>query len=332
MQHEQKKRVFAKFLAGISNQQENNSLLETPEVRSMMQQQWDSPINHDEGIPEPNLHRILAGVYKRLALGRKREDQKPLIRLFVQRIAAAAAIVIFLVSIGFVFWNTGVIPGKDLVTVNAPDGVRAEVFLPDGSRVWLNAGSTLAYNRKFDGENRELTLEGEAYFNISHNPTRPMVVKTKTADIEVLGTRFNLVSIPSEQKWEATLISGSIRVCPSKNSRTRNFAISPGNRAIWNKENNTFSIKSANTINTTRWVNNPLYFENETLENIARQLEQMFGIEVVVPSDLANVIRFTAKFTDESVYEIFNLLKITAPIDFSVQGNRVYVFTVPNDK
>jgi ferric-dicitrate binding protein FerR (iron transport regulator) len=321
-----KNKLFARFLAGISKSDEEKEMLQTPEVKQLMQEQWDEGKPSSEEFPQPDLHMLLVKIYRRI-VGKqfdiKKEKQR---RLPVyQRFAAAAAVVILLLSVGTILWNEGVIPGKYMVTITAPSGVRSEVFLPDGSRVWLNSGSKLTYNKKFDSHVRKLKLSGEAYFNISHNPSRPLIVETKTANIEVLGTRFNVVSIPSQDKWEATLVLGNIRVSPSKKGAAKPFALSPGQRALWNKNTNDFTVEATNTSMATRWVSNQLMFENESFGMLANQLESTFGVKIEIPSSLANSYRFTATFTDESIFEIFNLLKITAPFDFAIQGNKVIV-------
>lgn len=327
MNSEAKKKLFAKFLAGISNPDEEKAMLKTPEVEQMMTAQWDNDRENNEKYPEPDRHKLLAQIYKRILGDNKNTKIGKTKRIPVlQKISAAAAIVILLLSVGTILWNEGVIPGKDIVTINAPQGVRVEVFLPDGSRVWLNSGSKLTYNKKFENNTRRLKFKGEAFFNISHNPSRPLIVETEDANIEVLGTRFNVISKPDEQKWEATLVSGSIRVSPSNKKKVKTpISLTSGEKAVWSAKKQGFIVEQANTPNITRWVNNHLVFENETFGELAKQLELTFGVKILVPSKLANSYRFTATFTDESIYEIFNLLKITAPFDFSVNGNSVIV-------
>lgn len=327
MNLEDKKKLFAKFLAGLTTPDEDNAMLKTPEVEQMMIGQWDNVQQSNEKFPEPDRHKLLAQIYKRI-LGERRIVKVAKIKRIpvFQKIAAVAAVVVLLLSVGTILWNEGVIPGKDIVTINAPQGVRVEVFLPDGSRVWLNSGSKLTYNKRFDNNTRKLRFKGEAFFNISHNPSRPLIVETEDANIEVLGTRFNVISNPDQHKWEATLVSGSIRVSPSNKKKLKTpISLANGEKAVWSEERQNFIIEQANTLNITRWVNNHLVFENETFGELAKQLELTFGVKIQVPSKLANVYRFTATFTDESIYEIFNLLKITAPFDFSVKGNTVIV-------
>jgi len=325
MEQKHKAKLFAKFLAGISSNDEENELLNTSEVKSLMQKQWDSFDDASEQFPKPDNQKILTAIYRRLALGTKSNRERPtVIKLAVQRFYAAAAVVLMLIAMSGIFWFTGVIPGRNLVTITAQDGVRAEVFLPDGSRVWLNPGASIRYKKQFDERERELTLTGDAVFNVSYNTDRPFHVVTKNATINVLGTRFIVKTSPNKT-WETTLLSGSVSILPSKGNSVDKLFLKPGQKATWDQANQSFSVNSVNTNDFSLGFANQLRFDNTPLATLAKTLEETFGVRIVVPQQLANQYRFTATFTDESIYEIFNLLKISAPIDFKIVDNTVIV-------
>ncbi len=325
MEQKHKAKLFAKFLAGISSNDEENELLNTSEVKSLMQKQWDSFDDASEQFPKPDNQKILTAIYRRLALGTKSNRERPtVIKLSVQRFYAAAAIGLMLIAMSGIFWFTGVIPGRNLVTITAQDGVRAEVFLPDGSRVWLNPGASIRYKKQFDERERTLTLTGDAVFNVSYNADRPFHVVTKNATINVLGTRFIVKTSPNKT-WETTLLSGSVSILPSKGNSVDKLFLKPGQKATWDQANQSFSVNSVNTNDFSLGFANQLRFDNTPLATLAKTLEETFGVRIVVPQQLANQYRFTATFTDESIYEIFNLLKISAPIDFKIVDNTVIV-------
>ena len=325
MEQKHKAKLFAKFLAGISSNDEENELLNTSEVKSLMQKQWDNFDDASEQFPKPDNQKILTAIYRRLALGTKSNRERPtVIKLSVQRFYAAAAIGLMLIAMSGIFWFTGVIPGRNLVTITAQDGVRAEVFLPDGSRVWLNQGASIKYKKQFDERERTLTLTGDAVFNVSYNTDRPFHVVTKNATINVLGTRFIVKTSPNKT-WETTLLSGSVSILPSKGNSVDKLFLKPGQKATWDQANQSFSVNSVNTNDFSLGFANQLRFDNTPLATLAKTLEETFGVRIVVPQQLANQYRFTATFTDESIYEIFNLLKISAPIDFKIVDNTVIV-------
>ena len=326
MNNQNKQKLFARFIAGISSNKEQDELLKTPELEQMMLEQWKQAECKGEDIAKPNHYKILTSIYKRLGIANVIDLNAKVRQLSIYRgIALAAASVALVFSVGTLLWQNGTFADRNIVEVNAPLGTKSEVFLPDGSRVWLNSESTLSYNKNFDASTREVSLEGEAYFNISYDPQRPMVVNTKTGSVEVLGTRFNLLANTKKGLWEATLVSGSINVLQTHANKLAKVSLDPGQKASWNQALKEFVVTPTNTLVDTRWVSNQLVFENETFGSIARDLERIFGVEIIIPTQMAKEYRFTAKFTDESLHEIFNLLRLTAPFNFSVNGNRVEV-------
>lgn len=325
MEKKHKAKLFAKFLAGISNNDEENQLLNTQEVKRLMQNQWDNFDDVTEEFHGPNHQKILTAIYKRLAFGmNNNKGRVNAFKIFIERFYAAAAVVLLLIAMSGIFWFTGVIPGRGMVTITAQDGVRAEVFLPDGSRVWLNSGASIRYKKQFNERERELMLTGNAIFNVSYNAERPFQVVTKNATINVLGTRFIVKSSPNKT-WETTLLSGSVCILPSKGNGNNKVFLEPGQKATWNEAKQNFSVNPVNTSDFKLGFANQLSFDNTPLATLAKTLENTFGVKIVVPQQLANQYRFTATFTDESIFEIFNLLKISAPIDFKIVDNTVIV-------
>ncbi|MFP4556837.1 MAG: FecR family protein [Bacteroidales bacterium] len=329
MEKKRKQELFARFFAGITSKAEQNELLKTPEVESMMREQWDDNQPPAEGVQKPQLYKILAAIYKRIAVSKPNTSIGSRNISLRSRLLAAAASVALLFSTGTVLWQIGIFSDSQLVTITTPHGAKSEVFLPDGSRVWLNSESKLSYNKDFDKKVREIEIEGEAFFNISHDPNRPVIVKTELADIEVLGTRFNLISKSSVKEWEAALVKGKIKVNTNRSGSAKSVSLSPGQKISWNKKANDFLLDKTNTSTKTRWVSNQLVFEDESFSNIATQLENTFGVQVDLLHPTVRDYRFTAKFSDESIYEIFSLLQQTASFNFHIRGNKVIVTEKP---
>jgi len=326
MKTNQKQKLFARFLAGVASTEEEHKLLDTSEVKSMMQEQWDNPQADNPQLDQSNLYRILANIYRRIASNKPKVDALAKVRRMVYvQISRAAAVILVMLSLGYLAWNIGLFGLNSLVTVSASEGVRSEIFLPDGSRVWLNSGGTIAYKKSFDDRNRKLKLSGEAYFNISTDPSRPFSVITDVATIQVTGTRFHVITESHNDVWETTLLEGSISVYPTNNEKQIATNLIPGQKATWDVCSKNFIVNEVNTSKHVLGFTNQLRFDNEPLGSLANQLEKTFGVRIDVPPALAQKYRFTATFSDESIFEIFNLLKITAPIDFTLQGNRVVV-------
>ncbi len=164
--------------------------------------------------------RFLGNINKYETL--KTSDRKKKKTSLIYNILRYAAIIIIIFSIGissyFLGYNSS--PGKNnnFCEIDVPYGSRSAVIMPDGSKIWLNAGSKIKYDRHFDIDSREVFLEGEAYFDVKKTK-RPFIVYTSHISIHVLGTRFNVKSYPDEDNIETTLVEGNIRIESKKSNK-----------------------------------------------------------------------------------------------------------------
>ena len=163
---------------------------------------------------------------------------------FIKKLAIAAAIAV-IVSIGI--WMTLQPAAQNNIAatiqkkseVVAGKGIRSKLVLPDGTQVWLNSDSRLLYDEAFDGKQREVTLQGEAYFDVTKNPDRPFIVHTSAIDIRVLGTAFNVKSYPAEKTIETTLIHGLVEVINKNRPDASKIILRPKEKLVFNKINAT---------------------------------------------------------------------------------------------
>lgn len=329
MKKTDKKRLVAKFINGIATPDEEEIVLNIPEVSNFMKEQWESSVNQVEEEVKPNYYRILAGIYFRIGLA---DAQKQTIYRvsIMRRLAAAAAVVILLISSAVAVWYFQANSESSTMAISNPRGVNSEIYLPDGSRIWLNPNSKIWFQKSFDQNTRSIELEGEAFFNVSHNPLRPFVVKAGTISVVVKGTRFGINTHNIDGLCNVSLVKGSVSIEGNFKGIKRRLDLKPGEKCSWNGRLGEFGIVNLDSDAWKPWGTTMLKFDNETFGHIARKLEETFGIEVRIPKQLSEKYRFTAVFSDESIYEIFNLLKLTAPFEFSVQGNSVVVFDKTN--
>lgn len=319
-----KGKAFAKLLAGIANRAEEELVINSSEVESLMQEQWQNPSDLEGKVDGPNKFRILAAIYKHIGIKEARVQKQARIRL-IRTFTAVAAILTLVMVTGITTILVAPLLPTSRISFSNPSGVNSEIFLPDGSRIWLNPNSSVRYSKAFDKSTRSVELEGEAYFNVSHNPNRPFVVKTKTMDVAVMGTRFGVVAKNKTKQYEVSLVKGKVSVIGKFEGLSRQVDLSPGQKAIWFSNTGEYKLQGIDEGIAKPWGTTLLRFENETFANIAKKIESTFGISVILPSKLGDKYRFTASFSDESVFEIFNLLKLTAPFDFAIQGNKVVI-------
>ena len=204
---------------------------------------------------------------------------------------------------------------------------RMEVTLPDGSQIMLNRYSSLTYPKRFKGDSREVTLNGEGFFNITKNPNKPFIVTAEMMKVQVLGTQFNIEAYVNNPDVKTTLIEGSVMV--SIDSTDEQMILHPSESAIYNKKNKTLELAVEDeTVATVAWQSNSFIFDKQTLQEIVRKLGNSFGVVIEIDNhDLANY-RLTAKFNnDESLEEILTLLQTGRGFTFKKINNQKIIIS-----
>ena len=204
---------------------------------------------------------------------------------------------------------------------------RMEVTLPDGSQIMLNRYSSLTYPKRFKGDSREVTLNGEGFFNITKNPNKPFIVTAEMMKVQVLGTQFNIEAYANNPDVKTTLIEGSVMV--SIDSTDEQMILHPSESAIYNKKNKTLELAVEDeTVATMAWQSNSFIFDKQTLQEIVRKLGNSFGVAIEIDNhDLANY-RLTAKFNnDESLEEILTLLQTGRGFTFKKINNQKIIIS-----
>jgi len=240
-----------------------------------------------------------------------------------------------------------------LSSVVTKNGNRTKIVLPDGSQVWLNAGSNLDYNNSvFNKDLREVTLDGEAYFEVTKNASKPFIIHTKKIDVKVIGTAFNVRSYNYEKTAEASLIRGSIEVT-LKDSKDQkiilipNQKISVANNVIVTpveRPGKTLVVKNDvrsipqfvvdelkpspkyDIIPEIAWTQNKLYFEDESLEDIGPMMERWFGKNVIIQNERLKKVRYTGNFENETIEEVLSSLKLSKSFNFRIGNDNVVIY------
>lgn len=196
--------------------------------------------------------------------------------------------------------------------------------LPDGTKVWLNAQSTLEYPASF-GDTREVTLEGEAYFDVVEDPAHPFIVHADDIDIRVLGTAFNIKSYPGDPSITTTLIRGKVRIQKEENE-TRTFVeLKPNQQALFSHDSKDIALHDVNAERYTSWTDGTLVFEDDQVYDVFKTLERWYGIEINVP-DASNLsCRLTARIDKETITETLELLKSITGIQYTISDNEVTI-------
>ena len=210
-----------------------------------------------------------------------------------------------------------------MAQVIIPYGKRSEIILADGTKIWLNAGSTLSYPVRFTGNSREVYLSGEAFFEVSTDRSKPFYVITGDLRIKVTGTRFNVTSYNDDIVTQAVLVEGRIEAAKNR-LFGRSVELSPGERIVYDRKENKMKKDKVDTELYTSWVNGYLILENEPVEEIFKKLERYYDKKIVVEG-LSGQYRFTGKLNlAEDLEKV--LKNVAFPASFTVENkDGVYI-------
>ncbi len=210
-----------------------------------------------------------------------------------------------------------------------PFGKKSQLVLDDGTKVWLNAGSRLAFPTKFTKKNREVFLEGEAYFEVAHLKSQPFIVNAKDIEIEVLGTRFNLSAYPVDNNIETVLLEGSVALNkPSAFGLKRGqVVLQPNQIARLNKETQKISVADEPNVEIyIAWTKGWLEFYQESLHSVTTKLGRYYNVEIKIPEDYPSSELITGKIDlKESLEDVMGALADVAEIEYRINENTVYI-------
>lgn len=204
--------------------------------------------------------------------------------------------------------------------IETPLGGKYQVNLPDGTKVWLNAGSSLDFPVSFKGKERVVKLSGEAYFDVAHNKAKPFKVVSANQIVEVLGTQFNVNSYADEPDTRTTLIEGSVRL---SNHQNLTKTLKPGQRAVLTGKG--IAIESSSIDQDISWINGDFTFEGSSLAAIMRQISRWYDVEVVYKGATADVKFGGSISMSKSLEEVLKVLEMTEGVNFKLEGRRVLV-------
>lgn len=214
-------------------------------------------------------------------------------------------------------------------TLIVPIGGIYAVSLSDGTKVWLNSKSSLKYPVEFSGSSRTVTLEGEAYFEVAKNPHSPFMVKTKSGNVTVLGTHFNISAYEEDRNFETTLAEGKVKVSEiSKSKETEETILSPGQQA--RVKNETLRVVEVDPAAYTAWKDGKFYFENENLKNILTKMARWYNFNVKFEQKTLEQIKFTGiVLKDEPIDRFLDIISKSSNVKYKItKVNQTYEVTV----
>lgn len=212
-----------------------------------------------------------------------------------------------------------------LTVIEAPAGTRTVVTLPDSSKVWLNAHSKIYFDADFGSDNRNVTLEGEAFFDVVKSKT-PFLVYTPFYDITVLGTAFNIKVYPDDDESVTTLVRGSLRVERVASSGQREqIILKPNEKVSLSKEKEAaFKVtKDIDAEGESSWKDGWLYVRGESLNDLARKIERLYDVKIKFQDAGLQSYRYTGRIRQLSLEQVLKALALTSPVEFTIEEKTV---------
>lgn len=258
-----------------------------------------------------------------------------------------AAAILLISSIGLWYYNNTQIvkPIANLVTKYSTNGAeRKKITLPDGTVILLNAKSTLQINKNFSVKNREVTLVGEAFFDVTHDKNNPFKVITSDFNINVLGTTFNVKSYPDEPTSEAVLIKGII-VMESNEDGGNSITLKPSQKVVFYKALpalpgvkksgpivkrpeitiNSYTKANDSTIVEMAWTQNRLEIQDQSFAELKKTLERWYNVEIIFTDTEIEKYHFTATFKNENLVEVLRALQSAEHFTYEIKGNQIII-------
>lgn len=208
-------------------------------------------------------------------------------------------------------------------TIIIPRGGEYQLILSDGSRVWLNSDTRLRYPVSFIGEKREVYLEGEAYFEVSHSD-KPFEVHGGGQCVRVLGTSFNVMAYGDESKVQTTLVSGSVRVVLDQSDKT--VLLTPGHQAEMDKNSGKITMREVNVENYIGWKDKLFMFDEEDMVTIMNKLARWYDVDIIIETpELKEKVFYGVIRKYENISTILDMLKKTQNIDYLIEGKKIVI-------
>jgi len=213
-------------------------------------------------------------------------------------------------------------------TLVVPYGKRTQITLADGSKVWLNSGTKLVYPATITAGKREVYVDGEAIFDVTHMDGKPFYVKTKDFEIKVLGTVFNVSTYREDENTSAVLAEGKIEITSNNNTllRSEKKTISPGTRVVFDKQNETFQTYQVNTDNFLSWRDGYLILEKEQLKNILKKISRYYNVEIDLQNPQIGEETFSGNLNlRKTPEEVLDIIAETTSINITKENSKLII-------
>jgi transmembrane sensor len=341
------KELLEKYFSNRCTEEELKSVLKwfaessyTSEGKSLLHKIWEDLPDKNDNL-KTDFDLLLDRIHHKVNLAQSKEllykADQDLIKYkrkerFLKTLMKVAAILLLPV-LGFGLYmsaryqsarNTRLMANQTYNEVFSSVDAITKVTLPDGSKVWLNHSSSLKYPAIFLGNTRNVELKGEGYFEVVHNTKIPFIVKTSDIQIKAVGTTFNIMAYPDEDRIETSLINGKIELeKASPNGKIIPLLkMKPQDFAVFKKSNNEITNRTITDDRYFSWKDGKLIFDAEPMHDVVKKLSRWFNVDIQINDPMLLDLTYTATFTHETLPQVLELMSLISPVSFSVQGRK----------
>ncbi len=357
---------MARSLSGEANSAEEAELLQLlkndfdlQQLYELLQRTWKKEHDQDGGDHSNDAGENISRILEMAALKAAEPVVATAVRVKKRKLRWFYIVPVTGVIVGAIFLFAGrnsqpeTSPAANVKVLAAQNGSRSKTILPDGSTVWLNAGSKIYYDKDFSGALREVKLEGEAFFDVQKDAGKPFIVHTAGVDIKVLGTAFNVKSYPGDKTVETTLLRGLVEVSRDNYIPQQPIVLHPNEKIIIDKDGDLEEGAAPEKVTATQkmppiifkivhlevtekdeppaetaWVSDRLVFRGEDFITLARKLERWYNVTVVFEDEASKHLNFTGSFENETAAQAFEALKTASGFDYKIEDNVVHVHSL----
>lgn len=306
----------------IAISDENRNYVQTQE------EIWFSSVNKKE-LAKYNASKAFETFLSRIAKAGADKQEKSSNRLHrLLRYAAMVAIVALVSLLAYHHGQRQLSEEFAEIVIEPAPGSRTKTILPDGTSVWLNSGSKLTYSQGFGLKDRQVSLEGEGFFEVTKNKDLPFSVKSGILQVNVLGTKFNFRDYPDDPEAEVVLSEGFVSLKSLMANNHEYKTLIPGQRAVLNKKTVKFELDEYDTGKSHMWTQGFLILDGESIYTIAKKLERSYGVKVTVFSKTLEQFHFYGDFIrqEQSLTDVLEALKGTGKLHYKIDGKNVTLY------
>ncbi|WP_211323968.1 FecR family protein [Sediminitomix flava] len=251
-------------------------------------------------------------------------DHKSSISLWIGYRNIAAILLPLLCALGilgYVLNESSNVVAPSLSHIVVPEGGRSHIVLPDQTEVWLNGGSSLTYANAFEGSERLVELKGEGFFDVTHNPKQPFLVKVEDVEIKVLGTSFNVLQDSEKGSVTSTLVEGKIAAqLPNKDEAV---VLKPGQQLNFDRKRKGYWVKNVDVNLFTSWRHGRLELNAIKLSEAVKHLSKKYNKTIKIKDSEIADERLTADLSNEDLYDVLDLLEATLQLSYKEENNEI---------